>query len=362
MTLTCGFIGLGLIGGSIARAIRKYDPDAILKAYNPSRASLDEALSDGVINAGTQSIDSTFSDCRYIFLCGPVSCNDENIAAVKQVMAPDCILTDIGSVKTDIHESIAAAGLQSHFIGGHPMAGSERTKYRNSKAELLENAWYILAPEPEVPAAEVESFRRLIESIGAQPLVLNNGLHDYAVAAVSHVPHVISASLVNLVKECDTPDGIMKLIAAGGFRDITRISSSSPVMWQQICLTNQENILKVLDRYIADLQNDRALIADGDADALYALFDSARQYRDSFAEDRRGPLPRVFMLHVNIADRPGVLAEAVSLLASDGISIKNIGISHNREYEEGVLRIELHSREETDRAAALLKDRGFSVL
>ena len=130
------------------------------------------------------------------------------------------------------------------------MAGSERIGYRNSKSGLLENAYYILTPEPEASKDDIDWMFSFTETIKALPLVVSPERHDYAVAAISHVPHVISASLVNLVKESDDTSQFMKTIAAGGFKDITRISSSSPVMWEQICMTNTDNIRILLDRYI----------------------------------------------------------------------------------------------------------------
>lgn len=356
-----GFIGLGLIGGSIARAIRKYDPSAFITAYNPTRTSLEEAVADGVVNRAAYAIDDSFRDCHTIFLCAPVGCNTDNLPLVAAHMAEDAILTDIGSVKSGIHEAVVREGLAAHFIGGHPMAGSERTKYRNSRAELLENAYYILAPEPEVPQEEVESFRRLIVRLKAIPLLLDCRQHDFVTGAVSHVPHVVSAALVNLVQECDTKDQIMKMIAAGGFRDITRISSSSPLMWQHICLSNRDNIVKLLDRYIADLERSRDFISRGDAQAIYQFFDSARKYRDSMNSEQSGPIPQTFVLQIDIPDRPGVLAEIVDLLAEEDINIKNIGIVHNREYASGVVHLELNTAKRMREAQELLSGHGFDV-
>lgn len=359
--LCVGFLGLGLIGGSIARTVRKQYPDAEIIAYNRSEDSLKEAVKDGVVNVPVREVGAEFGRCGIVFLCCPVSVNDEMVLRVKPHLAEDAILTDIGSVKTDIHNCVVRAGLQRLFIGGHPMTGTERTKYRNSSAVLLENAYYILTPEPEVPAEKVRFFTDFVRSLGALPLTLSNQYHDFAVAAVSHVPHVISASLVNLVRESDDPSETLRTIAAGGFRDITRISSSSPVMWQQICLTNRDNILTLLGRYIHDLEKAEDLIRDRDADGLYALFDTARRYRDTFNTAASGPIRQTFVLYINIADRPGVLAEVAGILAQENVNILNIGITHNREYADGVLRLELHNADGLRRAEEILHDRGYEV-
>lgn len=358
---TCGFIGLGLIGGSIARAIRLKYPRSVLIGYDPETESLEMARRDKILDIAAGKIDSVFSQCSVIFLCAPVSSNDDNLLLLKKFLSPDTLLTDVGSVKTDIHSHIRELGLEKQFIGGHPMAGSERTGYQNSKAKLLENAYYIMTPAESVPESKISFFRDFIVNIGAIPLVLSCQEHDYVTAGVSHLPHVISASLVNLVRESDNPEGIMKMIAAGGFKDITRISSSSPIMWEHICLSNTENITLLLDRYIQDLQNIRETIAQKDSQAIYSFFEAARSYRESFIESSSGPIKKTFVIYVEIPDEPGALATIVSLLAFQRINIKNIGITHNREVEEGSLRVELHEEKDIKKAQQILEDKNYLV-
>lgn len=358
---TFGFVGFGLIGGSIARAIRKYIPGARILAYTPHPETVQEAITDGVADEYIPSVGEGFAGCDVIFLCAPVELNASNLRMLKPHIRPGTILTDVGSTKTDIHRAVRAQGLESFFIGGHPMAGSERIGYRNSKSSLLENAYYILTPEPEVDGSDVDWMFSFVETIRALPLVVSSDRHDYAVAAISHLPHVISASLVNLVKESDDENQFLKTIAAGGFKDITRISSSSPVMWEQICMTNTDNIRSLLDRYIDDLLAFRSSLDSGDSRSINEFFDSARQYRESFADISSGPIKKSYIMHVDIEDRPGVLAEVVMYLAIAGINIKNIGITHNREYQQGVLRVECHSSEGLEKARDLLTNRNYSV-
>ena len=358
---TFGFVGLGLIGGSIARAVRKYIPGARITAYTPHPETVQEAIDDGVVNEYVPEVGEGFSGCDVIFLCAPVEHNALNLHMLKPFIKPGMILTDVGSTKTDIHRAVREAGLESFFIGGHPMAGSERIGYRNSKSGLLENAYYILTPEPEVDVEDVEWMFQFVETIRALPMIVSCERHDYAVAAISHVPHVISASLVNLVKESDDENQFMKTIAAGGFKDITRISSSSPVMWEQICMTNTDNIRELLDKYIGDLLQFRKSLDQRDNRSINQFFDSARQYRESFADISSGPIKKTYIMHVDIEDRPGVLAEVVMYLAIAGINIKNIGITHNREYQQGVLRVECHSSDGLQKARDLLASRNYSV-
>lgn len=358
---TCGFIGLGLIGGSIAKALRQSYPECRIMAYDIHTESVRAALSDGVVNTPLPSVTDALSSCDYVFLCAPVSENAGFLEELKKYLSPKCLLTDVGSVKSDIHRHIEEAGLSGQFIGGHPMAGSERTGYLNSKAILLENAYYVLTPCREVSAEKVDDFRALVASLGAIPLILTCRQHDYITAAISHLPHVIAASLVNLIKETDSDDGMMKMIAAGGFKDITRIASSSPVMWQQICLTNTENISRLLTDYIHSLQQLQSTLDAKAGTQLYRFFDSARSYRDSFIDASSGPIKRSYSINIEIADEPGALAAIATILALHQISIKNIGIVHNREQEDGVLRVEFYHEESIARATEILTAKGYCV-
>lgn len=360
-TLKIGFIGLGLIGGSIAKALRASIPDIHITVYDINGHTLQQAKKNGVANHIVSAIDTSFSECSYIFLCAPVSGNEENLLKIKHFLSPSCTLTDVGSVKSGIHSLIETLGLSAQFIGGHPMAGSERFGYANSKARLLENAYYILTPTKETPSDRLENYRKLVTAMGAIPLVLNPGQHDYVTAAISHLPHIIASSLVNLVREQDSADGTMKMIAAGGFKDITRIASSSPEMWQQICLTNTDNIVRLLDSYIDALSSLKEKLSEKDAHVLYDFFNNARLYRDSFIEASSGPIKKSYSLTIDIADETGALASIATILALNSISIKNIGIVHNRELEEGALRIEFYEESAVRAAASLLQDRGYTI-
>lgn len=356
-----GFIGLGLIGGSIARGLREKYPSCMITAYDIEASCVEAAKKDGVVTICAYEIDRVFSTCNLIFLCAPISINDENLLLLQKVLDKNTLLSDVGSVKGDIHAHIKALGLDGQFIGGHPMAGSERTGYQNSKAKLLENAYYILTPTEKTPSKKIDMMEKLVKSLGAIPLILSAKEHDYVTAGISHLPHVISASLVNLVKEKDNADGIMKLIAAGGFKDITRISSSSPIMWEHICMTNKDNILFLLDSYMEALQDIKNRIKAQDAQGTRGFFESARSYRESFVDASGGPIKKSYVFYVDIPDEPGSLATIVTLLAFQQINIKNIGITHNREVAEGSLLIEVWEEQEITRAKEVLSAKGYVV-
>ena len=335
-------------------------PDIKIIACDINREALLLAKEAAVADVVTPAIDASFTQCDYLFLCAPVRGNDGNLEAVKAVMKPGCLLTDVGSVKTAIHEAVREAGLEESFIGGHPMAGSERVGFANSKASLLENAYYILTPTARVSREKVEAYRNLVAGMGAIPLILDCRKHDYVTAAISHLPHVIAASLVNLVRDSDSEDGVMRMVAAGGFKDITRIASSSPAMWQQICLTNGSNISSLLTDYIGVLTEFREQIDGRQAESLYEQFESARIYRDSFLGASSGPIKPVYGISVDIDDKTGALARIVTLLAERGISIKNIGITHNRESEDGVLKLEFYGEAALAEASGLLAAEGYA--
>ncbi len=350
-----GFIGMGLIGGSIAKAIRRYYPDYELLAFDKNKETLALAVQEDVIQTACSSIDENFRGCSYIFLCAPVSYNTAYLSQLKDLLTPDCILTDVGSVKTSIHEEVRRLGLEDHFIGGHPMTGSEKSGFVNAKPHLLENAYYILTPSAGVSEAKVAAYRDFVESLKALPIILDYREHDRLTGTVSHLPHIIASTLVNFVKDTDTRDELMKTLAAGGFKDITRIASSSPVMWQQICLKNKDNISQILGDYIDALLHAKELIDASDETKLYDMFESSRDYRNSMPNSSAGPIKKQFALYCDIVDEAGGIATIATILASNMINIKNIGIIHNREFEEGVLRIEFYDEESSEKAARLLR-------
>ncbi len=360
-TKTVGFISLGLIGGSIAKTIRRIFPDYRLIAYNRTKVVLDEAVLEGVIDEACDCVDERFACCDYIFLCAPVGVNAAYLDTIKSFIKPETVLTDVGSTKSDIHEYIRKAGLEANFIGGHPMTGSEKTGYDHASDHLLENAYYILTPTAKVPQNMVDDYQNLVTRLGALPMVLDCETHDYATAAVSHLPHLIAASLVNLVKDGDTKDQLLKTIAAGGFKDITRIASSSPDMWQQICIANHAQIQEVLSRYIRSLEDISEELETQNAAALYDLFDTAGEYRNSMSVTPRGAIKKTYEIYCDIIDESGAIATIATILATSGISIKNIGILHNREFQEGVLQIAFYNEQAAKQAVEMLKRHRYVV-
>lgn len=360
-----GFIGFGLIGGSLAKAIKAINPNALIFAFdyhnNPPSTDLKDAISDGILDHVTYDLAADFSDCDLIFLCAPVLANISYLSSLKPIVKPSCIITDVGSVKGNIHKAVDELGMQELFIGGHPMTGSEKTGYASSYALLLENAYYILTPTSTTPKDKLDLLHRLVEDMGSLPILLDSMEHDKITAAISHLPHIVAAQLVNLIRGSDDVSEKMKQLAAGGFKDITRIASSSPQMWQNICLTNSKVIKDILDLYILSLKNTSDALDKMDADYLYRMFDTAGEYRNSIPNKSIGLIHKIFEIYLDVIDEAGSIATIASLLASNHISIKNIGIIHNREYEEGVLRIEFYNEKSECDAKDLLKKNKYYI-
>ena len=366
---TFGFIGLGLIGGSIARALKRSCPQVRIMAYMRTRSKLEQAKADGIVDVILDGIDETLSQCDLIFLCTPVEYNAQYLRAIRPYLKDGALITDVGSTKMSIHEEILRQGLADRFVGGHPMAGSEKTGYENSSDHLLENAYYIVTPPEGVSEVlplpeQPENVRRILavaEAIGAIPMVLDYREHDRVVAAISHLPHLVASSLVNLVKDSDTPVGTMKQVAAGGFKDITRIASSSPEMWEQICMTNTVPIADILERYIASLNQVLAQIKGRNSGGIYRLFETSRDYRNSITERAKGSVEPSYEFSVDVADEVGAISTISVILAAKGISIRNIGINNNRERGEGALKIAFYSEEAMEAAVRQLEKYKYEI-
>ena len=360
--LSLGFIGLGLIGGSIAKSLRKALPHVRITAYNRSRESLVLAMQDGTVDHACDKVDASFSDCDVIFLCMPVSRNIELLPVLKEIVRPGCIITDVGSVKSGIQTEASRLGMEGCFIGGHPMAGSEKTGYGSSSTLLLENAYYIITPTDKTSPERISFMKDLVAKTGAIPIVLNPEKHDRATASISHLPHVIAYSLVNFVREADGDDGIMRALAAGGFKDITRIASSSPDMWESICLENKEQLLHAIEKYRETLDSAYNAIEKGDGAFLHEFFSAAKDYRDDMPTAGKGAgIAPVYEVYLDIADESGAIANVAVILAINNISIRNIAIIHNREFEDGVLRVEFYEEANVEKALEILEKFGYTV-
>lgn len=358
---TFGFIGLGLIGGSLAKGIKRTHPNDHIMAYDYAKETLQIALREHIIDTVLNDIDERISQCDFVILCTPVSYNASYLKIIKPLLKPGAILTDVGSTKTTIHEQIIALDMEDRFIGGHPMAGSERSGYEASNDHLVENAYYIITPTKKSTPSQINAMVSFASDLSAIPMVLDYKKHDYIVAAISHLPHIIASSLINLVRDSDTEEHTMKQVAAGGFKDITRIASSSPIMWQQICMANSDNIVPILQDYISSLNRIVHFIQAKDSDNLFRLFAESGEYRNSIPDRSSGPIKKEYALYCDIIDEAGAIATIATTLAIHQISIKNIGIIHNREFDQGALKIEFYTEQACIDAAKQLTACNYQI-
>lgn len=357
-----GFIGLGLIGGSIAKGIKRSRPDVKILAYMRTRSRLEIAVKEGIIDGILEGVGEQLRECDIIFLCTPVEYNARYLRDIRPYLKENAIVTDVGSTKADIHRAVEELQMEGCFVGGHPMAGSEKTGYENATDHLLENAYYILTPTPRSRPRDVETMREIARLTGALPIVLDYEKHDRIVAAISHLPHIIASSLVNLIQDKDPKGEPMKRLAAGGFKDITRIASSSPEMWEQICMTNTGPIRDVLEAYIHSLQQIHTALGQKNGTAIYDLFDQSRTYRNSIPDASKGLVEPDYSFTVDIVDEPGSISTLAVILSARGINIKNIGINHNREQGEGALRITFYEKSAMDAAWNQLKKYNYELI
>lgn len=359
---TFGFIGFGLIGGSIAKGIKRSFPKARIMAYMRTRSKLEQAQRDGIVDVILDGISDPLKECDIIFLCTPVEYNAQYLTSIRPYLKPGAILTDVGSTKTNIHQVVTELDMEDYFVGGHPMAGSEKTGYENTSDHLLENAYYIITPTVRSRKSDVDRIVAIASLIGSIPIVLDYQEHDRIVAAISHLPHLVASSLVNLVKDNDNEEEQMKRLAAGGFKDITRIASSSPEMWEQICMTNTDNIIQMMERYIGSLQQILDSLKAKEQSAIYNLFDISRTYRNSISETNRGSVTPEYSFTVDIVDEPGAISTLSCILSARGISISNIGINHNREHGEGALKIIFYDESSKRAAWEQLKKYNYELI
>lgn len=354
-------IGLGLIGGSLARALRERASIPEIFCVNRNQEPVKHAIKDGIIDAGFDNLDASIYDSDIIFLCTPVKYATEYIRALAGHVKPECIITDVGSTKGEILDYVNQMECPPCFVGGHPMAGTEKTGYDASFSHLFENAYYILTPCKSSTEPAIECMRDIVRLIGGIAVVLDAHEHDRVTAGISHVPHVIASALVNMARDMDTPDKVMQMLAAGGFKDITRIASSSPEMWECIVSSNSRHVKNVLERFIEMLHQFIQHIDGSDSDSIYSFFEDARKYRDTFSSQQKGliiPLPEIL---VDVVDRPGTIGQIATLLGGNDINIKNINVSNSREFEQGCLKITLPDTQSASTAYDLLTSNGYKA-
>jgi prephenate dehydrogenase len=278
-------IGVGLIGGSLARALRERGQVREVVGFGRSLGNLQKAVELGVIDSAAVSVADAAHNADMIVVAVPVGSMEDIFSQLAPVLSEDAVVTDVGSVKRAVIDAArkSLAARFSAFVPAHPIAGAEHSGVTASKAGLFEQHRVILTPEAETDAAAVVRVRAMWQVTGAQVMMLPVEQHDEILAACSHLPHVLAYGLVDMLVRRDDHRATFEL-AAGGFRDFTRIASSDPVMWRDICLANREAIVKVLQDFRDNLDALADAIVRGDGDWLMETFERAKHARDAYVK------------------------------------------------------------------------------
>lgn len=363
VTRNIAVIGLGLIGGSLSLNIRETQENVHMIGYDINKDQLHLAKSLGVIDEEASSIECACEKADIIIIAVPVThavalC--EKLASLK--LKKGVIITDVGSTKTKIVETANIFAHQDvHFIGGHPMAGSHKSGVAAAKVHLFENAYYILTPSEHTPEEKVSELKQLLQGTKAQLIEMTPSEHDRVAGVISHFPHIIAASLVHQAKKYKKQNGLTSKLAAGGFRDITRIASSSPVMWRDILIHNQQSMLELFDEWALEMEEIKEMVRSLDAEGIFNYFEEAKNFRDGLPVKEKGAIPSFYDLYVDVPDYPGIISEVTGYLAEERISITNLRILETREDIYGVLRLSLQKEEDREKARICLESHGYGT-
>jgi prephenate dehydrogenase len=276
-------IGVGLIGGSLARALRERGQVREVVGFGRNLGNLQKAVELGVIDSAAVSVADAAQNADIVVVAVPVGSMENIFAQLSPVLSKDAVVTDVGSVKRAVVDAArkSLASRFSAFVPGHPIAGAEHSGVAASRAQLFEKHRVILTPETETDAAAVVRVRAMWQVTGAEVMMLSVEQHDEILAACSHLPHMLAYGLVDMLVRRDDHRATFEL-AAGGFRDFTRIASSDPVMWRDICLANQEALVRVLEEFRDNLDALTDAIKRGDRDWLMETFERAKRARDAY--------------------------------------------------------------------------------
>ncbi|MCC7491924.1 MAG: prephenate dehydrogenase/arogenate dehydrogenase family protein [Fimbriimonadaceae bacterium] len=273
-------LGVGLIGGSLGMAMRARRLVGEVVAYSRTAATRDLAVRLGAADRAAASPAECVAGADLVYLAAPVASLVPLLRSIAPVLRPGALVTDAGSSKAEVVTAAAAVELGTAvFIGGHPMAGSERMGVAAARADLFAGATYVLTPTAATPAAATERLAALVHALGARPLILPPDLHDEAVAAVSHVPHLAAVAAMLLTAARQDQGQPVYALAAGGWRSATRVAAGGARLWREILASNRAAVVQAIDEYQDQLYSLREALANGADDRLEALLESAREHK-----------------------------------------------------------------------------------
>jgi prephenate dehydrogenase len=353
-------LGTGLIGGSIGLALRRLPEVESILAYDINPAIADRAVERGAATGTSRSPEEAVAGADVVFIAAPVRTIPELAARAASSLKPGAVMTDVGSTKSrlvvEIEKSLPHG---STFIGGHPMAGTENDGIDAAEASLFEGSWWILTPTERVEASTYRFLHGLLGKLGAQVMALDPSRHDELMAVISHLPHLTATTLMNLAGDRGKEHAGLLSLAAGGFRDVTRVAASNPDIWLDICEENAEAIASVIRTFADQLLELGELVRAGKRSDLRERFLSAREARRDLPGKRVSG--ELFELQIPIPDRPGVLAEVTTTVGNLGVNIEDLQISHAEEGGRGVLRLLVAGSDEAAKVEAALGTHGYDV-
>ena len=353
-------VGVGLIGGSLAAALRALPDAPRVTGVDPDEAALALALERGVVDdvASVEACAPALAESDLVVLATPVAAVSEWLARLGEIGYRG-VVTDVASTKAAVMgEAARLLTPGCTFIGGHPMAGSERSGVSAADADLFRGAYYVLTPADDTDADAYQCLHRLVMSIGARVISLDAVAHDEAVAAISHVPHVAASALTNLAAQRAQGGSDVLRLAAGGFKDMTRIAAGSPDLWTGICLDNREAVVRGLDELGSQLSQFATLVRAEDRAGVLAWLAGAAEVRRSLPAGWVPASERLRELTVAMTDRPGAVSAITQAAARASCNIEDIGIDHVTE-DTAVLHLLLTDEGDADALVADLAANGF---
>ena len=351
-------LGVGLIGGSLALAFKRSGKVGRVLGVS-RRETIEKALALNVIDQGftREQTGEALSEADLVVLGAPVKVIIEQLGWIGPLIKPGATLTDIGSTKRAIMKAASAQLPEEvHFVGGHPMAGAETTGVEAADPFLFQNAVYVICPGREGDREAAERYSGLVAAIGARVLVTSPEKHDRIAATISHLPQLVAVGLMNLAASANEEDPNTLKLAAGGFRDLTRIASSPFEMWRDICQTNADEIRDRIDALIEGLELLRELVG---GEELSGQFERAGKARGLIQKNVKGFLSPVYQAVVTAPDEVGVILKIAAGLAEEKINIKDIEVLKVREGEGGTIMLGFASPDHRKRAQEILGRLGF---
>ena len=357
-------IGLGLIGGSLAMAIKNVNKDITVTGFDIIQDAMNIAKYRNIIDSIASDYAEAVKNADLVIVATPISNIREVVNEIKPYLKKGVIVTDVGSAKENIVKEVGAMlSPDSIFIGGHPMAGSENEGVLSARQDLFKNAFYILTPTDNTKTESLVSLHSLLTKIGAKVVSLSPKEHDEIVSLISHLPHIISTNLVKLVDDEQAELKNLFKLCAGGFRDMTRIAASNPKMWQDITFENKNEIIKALDKYIGYLQKFKESLHTGDTEYIKDHYSQAKEARLNLPKYVEKDISKLYELMISIPDKKGVLSDVTLAISSSGINIEDISIFHSTEFVGGgILKILVEGENAGEIAKKAIEHKGFEVM